>query len=166
MGKRERKIEVIRKYIANAGGTWVGYAYGKIPEDKAINACNSYAGAVNYKDILGLIDITIFGNGKKGMIFTERRIYYNNGLMGGLGSVSYEEIYKSNKIPGDICDGTIYNQNAMVEMVSMLANIEGTSVQDTVNSTMDNLEQGIQDIADTIEKGKELFNAIKGLFGE
>lgn len=164
MGKRERKIAVIKKYIANAGGSWPGYAYGNIPKEKARNACNSYAGTVEYGDILGLIDITVLGNGKKGMLFTENMIYYDNGMLGNRGRISYKSMYDSDRMPSGLFDSA-YNTNALKEMVAMLAHIEGESFQNSINGTIDGITQGAQDIADTIEKGKELFNTIKGLFG-
>ena len=68
MGKRERKIEAVKEYIDGAAGTWPGYAYGNIPRNLATAACRSYAGAVQAEDIIGLIDITVLGNGKKGMV--------------------------------------------------------------------------------------------------
>lgn len=148
MGKRERKIEAIRNYIENAGGNWPTYSYGKIPKILAINACNSYAGAINPEDILGLIDITIFGNGKKGTIFTENNVYYDNGLLGSTGSVSYKAIYETESVPTTLLDST-YNTNAMLELVSILADIEGESIIETINDGI----TYVQNIADTVNDG-------------
>ena len=81
MSKRERKKELIKKYIKNAAGGWSAYSYGNIPKQLVKNACTSYAGAVQYDDVLGLIDITITGSGKKGMLFTSQRVYYDYGML-------------------------------------------------------------------------------------
>ena len=150
MGKRERKIEAVKKYINGAAGTWSGYSYGKIPPQLAAAACSSYAGAIQPSDIIGLIDITVRNNGKKGMVFTESNIYYDNGMMGGRGSVSYRKIHETRKIPGDVLSST-YNNTAMKELVSMLAKIEG--------------EDAIKEIGDTIDAGIALFETFAGLFG-
>ena len=128
MGKQDKKIAAIKKYIGNAAGDWPGYAYGNIPKEKARNACTSYAGTVGYGNILGLIDTTILGNGKKGILFTENKIYYDNGMLGSRGSVSYKSIYESGSIPSGLIDIT-YNTNALKELISMLACIEGESFQ-------------------------------------
>lgn len=142
MGKRERKIETIKNYIENVGGTWPTYSYGNIPKTLAINACNSYAGAINPEDILGLIDITILGTGKKGTVFTEYNVYYDNGLLGSKGSISYRTIYEKESIPTTLLDST-YNTNAMLELVSILADIEGESV-------IENIANGIADMQDIV----------------
>ena len=164
MGKREKKIEVIRKYINQVGGTsWPGYAYEKIPKSLASNARYAYAGAIQTQDILGLVDITITGNGKKGIVFTEYKAYYDNGFLENRGSVSYQEIYESGKIPGGIL-GTSYNKQALIELLSKLADIEGANLGGTVNETLDSLTQGVQTVTDTIGKVARLFNSVVTVF--
>lgn len=150
IGKRERKIEAVKEYIHGAAGTWSGYAYGSIPQKLATAACRSYAGAIHPKDIIGLIDITVLNNGKKGMVFTENNIYYDNGVMGNRGSVSYRKIHETGKIPEGVMDST-YNSIAMKELIGILANIEGEDV--------------IQEIGDTIDAGIALIETFAGLFG-
>ncbi len=39
------------------------------------NACKSYAIGLDDKEVIALVDSTFFGNGKKGMIFTENKLY-------------------------------------------------------------------------------------------
>ncbi|MGY3666253.1 MAG: hypothetical protein ACXAHE_21065 [Roseburia sp. 1XD42-69] len=165
MGKREKKIEVIKKYINGAAGEWAAYAYGKIPDTLIRNACNSYAGAVQKENVLGLIDITVLSNGKKGMMFTDKKIYYNNGMMESRGSVSYMQIYNDGTIPGALF-GVSYNKTALKELVSLLAAIEGETLQDRVNGTIDGIEQGIQSFSEVVERGAELFGAFMELLGE
>lgn len=164
MGKREKKIEVIRKYIDNVGGTtWPGYSYGKIPKTQALNACRAYAGAVQVQDILGLVDITVTENGKKGIVFTEYKAYYDNGFMAERGSISYRSIHENGTIPGGIfCSA--YNKQALIELLSMLAQVEGTDIGDTVNDTIDELTQGVQTVAETVDKAVNLFKNIASLF--
>lgn len=164
MGKRERKIQVIQKYIKGVAGNWSSYTYGEIPATLMRNACSCYAGAVQGENILGLIDTTVLGNGKKGMMFTDNRIYYDNGILESRGSVSYMQVFNDGTIPGGLF-GASYNETALQELVSILADIEGETIEDKVNGTIDGLEQGVQSIVGVIEKGAELFNLVSGLFG-
>ncbi len=154
MTKRDKKIEVIRMYIKNVGGTWPAYSYGKIPTEKVTNACKSYAGAVQSRDVLGLIDITIAGNGKKGIVFTDDRVYFDNGFLEQRGSFSYRQVNESEKIPINVY-GSSYNKQALRELISMLAQIDEESLQgmvDSVNNKLDSFNQGIDSVTDTIEK--------------
>ena len=165
MGKREKKIEVIQKYISGVAGSWPAYTYGRIPNALINNACSSYAGAVQKENILGLIDITVFGNGNKGMMFTENKIYYDNGMLGNRGSVSYMQIYNDGTIPGELFHAS-YNETALQELVSLLATIEGETFQDKVNGTIDSLTQGLQSITEVVGKGVGLYDAFMELLGE
>lgn len=166
MGKHERKIEVIKKYIDNAAGSWPAYTYNNIPSKVAINACSAYAGAIQPNQILGLIDITVMGNGKKGMIFTDSKIYYDSGMLGSRGSLSYKKIHDSRTIDGDVL-ATAYNTQALKEMISMLAQIEGEdfqSVTKDLKDTLGDVQQGAEDVKEILNQGKELVNTFKGLF--
>ena len=117
------------------------------------------------ENVLGLIDITVLSNGKKGMMFTDKKIYYNNGMMESRGSVSYMQIYNDGTIPGALF-GVSYNKTALKELVSLLAAIEGETLQDRVNGTIDGIEQGIQSFSEVVERGAELFGAFMELLGE
>ncbi|MEY8392438.1 hypothetical protein AALA98_13930 [Lachnospiraceae bacterium 45-W7] len=173
MGKRERKVETIKKYLDGAAGAWPAYVYGNIPKKLAVAACSSYAGAIQPGDILGLIDITVLGNGKKGMVFTENTIYYNNGALANKGTVSYRKIYESGKIPGDVLDST-YNSTAMRELVSKMSHIEG---EDTVKEIGNAVDAGLglvekfagkdtaKEIGDVVGAGAELVGIFAELFG-
>lgn len=46
-----------------------------IPRDKLNNAINSYAFGVNADDVLVLVDETLLGSGKEGMLITNKHIY-------------------------------------------------------------------------------------------
>ena len=132
MGKKEQKIGAIKRYISNVAGDWSSYSYGNIPKEKARNACSSYAGAVQPQQILGLIDISVTQNGKKGIIFTENRAYYDNGLFGERGYVSYKSVNENGTIPGGIF-GASYNKQALKELISILSQIEGQNLQNSID---------------------------------
>ncbi len=70
MGKREQKINIIKEYLPYCSSVFSCYVYGAIPKSKVENACMTYAAKVEYDDVIGLIDETVFGNGKSGILFT------------------------------------------------------------------------------------------------
>lgn len=166
MGKRERKIGLIKKYIKNAAGNWNAYSYGNIPKQLVRNACSNYAGAVQYEDVLGLIDISVSGNGKKGMLFTPHKLYYDNGMLEKKGSVTYRQISDNGTVPSAVF-GSAYNRQALLELLSGLSQIEGenfeTKIND-INSSIDSLNNGVQQLSDTFNKGMDLANSIFKLF--
>lgn len=167
MGKRERKIEMIKKYISNVSGTWSAYSYGNIPQILAANACSSYAGAVQPQNILGLVDITITGNGRKGLTFTESAVYFDNGAFASRGKVMYRDVYDSGQISGNLF-GSSYNKQALIELVSALAEIEGESVQTKlgdVNNALNSVNNTVEQFNATINSVLDVFNNVANLFG-
>lgn len=167
MNKREKKVALIKNYIGNISNSWPTYSYGKIPEAKAANACSTYAGAVHPKDVLGLVDISISGNGKKGLLFTEYCIYYNNGFGGEQVEVSYKAVNERGTIPSTLFDAA-YNRQALIDLVSALAYIEGGAVQATINSlekSIDGATDKVRSVSDAISKAADFVNALADLFG-
>lgn len=157
MGKREKKIEAIKKYIENVAKNYPAYTYGNIPSDKARNACNSYAGTIQPNDILGLIDITISNNGKKGLVFTEHKVYYDNGLFADRGSVSYKSVSEKGTIPNSLF-GSAYNKQALIELVSLLSNIDAETFWGTIEENINTANE----IVDVVEKIGDFFNRLCG----
>lgn len=157
MGKREKKIELIRKYIHNVSSSST-YAYGSIPSSVASNARISYGGSISNSDILGLVDTSITGSGKTGLIFTEHRVYYNNGMFGSRGYISYRDIMNTGKISGDIFSND-YNRQALIELLSRLAEIEGKDLGGTledVNKAIDGISKTMDDVEVLVNKGLDL----------
>ena len=114
MGKREKKIDVISKYLKNC--TIYNYAtYGYISSEKFNNACRTYAGNVDFKDTIGMIDTTVFGSGKKGILFTEKGVYYSTSQGG-----KYFTYAKALEFTG----WTEYNCKVLNDMITRLKNIE------------------------------------------
>lgn len=64
----------ILESIGDIGKAEKIYIKPRIPRDKARNAILSYAEDLNYDDIVVLIDDTVFGNSKNGLIVTEEAI--------------------------------------------------------------------------------------------
>lgn len=112
--KQIDKINIIKAYLPKCISTYDTHIYGNIPQNKFLNACNSYVGKVEYKETIGLIDETVFGSGKKGFLFTFDGYYYD-----GCKSIHlYKENikFKSLKSP--------YNLAMMNEMLQKLYEIE------------------------------------------
>ena len=163
MGKREKKLEIIQKYIENASGSWSAYTYGKIPSDVAKGACSSYVG-VRAEEILGIIDITILGNGKKGMAFTEHKIYYDNGFLGSKGSISYEKLSECEYYPDGMLNSS-YNNEALKEMLSNLMYIEKQTFTKSIDKTITDIDDGINTVADIVDKAADVIDKLSKLFG-
>ena len=162
MSKKSRMIEVMNKYLKNVpSSSYETYTYGKIPKSLVNNACNSYAGAIQYDDVIGLVDTSIFGNGKIGLLFTEYRVYYNHGLLGSQGAISYQSIYDSGKISSGVFDSPCINKQALIEVLSILAGIRGETVQE-INKGIDGLTNTVVSIIDTIDRLGSLWGSIKG----
>lgn len=112
--KRDRKKAVIQKCLPKCTNTWSVYTYGNIPKKCIDGALSSYAGYIEYDDVFGLIDETIFGSGKKGMIFSCDGFYTDrgNGFHKYADHISFTTLANS------------YNLTAMNEMLTKLYEIE------------------------------------------
>lgn len=77
MSKRTKKIRIITQWLDRCATTWNTYTYGNIPANIYRGAC-TYAGMVDYEDVFGIIDETVFGSAKKGVMFTEKGWYSSN----------------------------------------------------------------------------------------
>lgn len=155
MTKRDKKLEIINRCINNCT-TWVSAIGNLISEEKVYNACRSYAGNVNPKDVIALIDETIFGNGKKGMLFTENGLYYSSSMGGQY--FSYSEPKYFERRGG-------YNCVALNEMIQELNNIEiapsGVEILGGIIGKAINFISELNEIANEDTKD----NDIKGMIG-
>lgn len=111
MDKRQQEIVKIIKSclpISCNGASY--YCYGSIPKDKFRNACNEYAGYVDYSDCVGLTDETVFGSAKRGFLFTFDGFYYD----GCSSKTYYTEGTQFNNL------SSLYNLSAMNGMLEQL----------------------------------------------
>jgi hypothetical protein len=70
----EKVAEVIRAYSSKFGATKVFFAPG-IPPKKLQNAIKTYASSVPEKEVLVLIDTSLFGSAKDGLLINEDALY-------------------------------------------------------------------------------------------
>ena len=142
----EEKVNVVKKYLPKCNSLYSCYTYGNIPRDKFDNACSSYAGHMEYSQCIGLIDETVFGSGKKGMIFGTTGFYSDshNGIM------LYKDGYKWNSL------GSSYKLNAMNEMLSQLCEIDTRpSGWEIAGSLLKGAWNWYQENADLFESNEE-----------
>ena len=114
MGKLEKKIELIKKYLPRCNSVYKCYTYGTIPREQFNNACKNYAGYVPYEKALGMIDETLFDNGKKGMLFTDTGVYVD----GRQSIMKYADGCKFSSLPSS------YNITVLNELLMKLCDIE------------------------------------------
>lgn len=115
MDKRNMKIDVINRCLRNCTNSWYWATCNAIPEQKFINACRTYAGNVEYGEVIGIIDETLFGSGKKGMLFTFDGVYYSTSQGGEY--YPYKKLCQFENRIG-------YNCLALNDMLKKLYNIE------------------------------------------
>lgn len=80
-------LDFVDLRLRNAGNIHIKPS---IPRDKAMNAINTYAGYLTYDDIVILIDDTVFGSCKEGVIFTNEAMIVKKAFE----SVVYRELNK------------------------------------------------------------------------
>lgn len=144
--KRERQISIISNNIKNCVKTSSAnvYSYGNIPTKCMDGAKSSYVGAVAYHDILGLIDTTVWGSGKRGMVFTDQGVYYREVLS--------NSIYcpYSNLMEFSIPDNTYFDSYGLKDMLQLLFNLEQEFEE---SSGSNDILSGLLDIAGAAIQG-------------
>ena len=76
MGQHEEKVELLRKYVSEIQTSY-GFEIGEgVSSKKLDNAVKKFAHGLDKNRVVGFYDTTISGNGKKGYIFTDDKVYY------------------------------------------------------------------------------------------
>ncbi len=76
------------------------YLHPNIPMKKLVNAIASYANYVNPMDVMVLIDETLFGSAKEGMLLTQDHLYFKGFLEDGKCFDLFDEIDEIETITG------------------------------------------------------------------
>lgn len=71
----EMKIEIMKKYAKEIQTDFNFYIKGNIPSKKIDNAIAAFAVGLDRKTIIGFYDLTVFGSGKEGILFTDDAVY-------------------------------------------------------------------------------------------
>lgn len=140
MTKREKKISVIQQELEKCVSTSAAeyYTYGNIPTKCIAGACKSYVGSIDYDDILGLIDTTVFGGGERGMVFTTDGVYCKE-ILTETQYCKYSNIGDFT-LPGE----TYFNLDGLQSMLIQLYDIE------TEPENSGGLLNGLLDLAGTL----------------
>ncbi len=76
MDNFKEKVEIIQKFLGKITTNSYYHIKGEIPSTKIDTAINTWATGLDRETIIGFLDTTVFGSGKKGYIFTIDKIYY------------------------------------------------------------------------------------------
>ncbi len=168
--KREEKIAMIKRELPSCSTSWRVYVYGEIPQKLFRNACSVYVKNTDQNDVFGMIDETLFSNGKKGMTFTESGVYYN--LDKGNGYVEYRQINPNvarrelgenvNRFLFVLNNCFGYNRKAIGNLLKELYAIEtepsGVEIAGgLLGGILGSVLQSVRSTVDSIEKHKEYY---------
>ena len=70
--KISKKRDIVRQSIESCtlSSSYQAYYYDNLPDKVFYNAKKNYAGNVCKEDVLGLIDVSVFGSGKRGLLLS------------------------------------------------------------------------------------------------
>ena len=114
--KKKMKARIIQEYLPRCS-RYKCYTQGEIPMSKFEKARESYASGVSYRDVLGMIDESFFGDGSKGFLFTEEGYY----TKGSDGCIRYRYHPQYGRLLG-------YNTPVLDEMLDKLYQVNGDGV--------------------------------------
>jgi hypothetical protein len=77
---KDKMIAIIQSDLPDACRGATPYDYYSVPSDKVNNAITAYGdSSIDFFDVIGLTDETIFGSAKRGFLFTYDGLYFNEG---------------------------------------------------------------------------------------
>lgn len=165
MDKKEEKVQTVNENLEKCEmGYSKVYLQGSIPKKILRNACKGYADElfgkkVLQEDVIGLIDTSVKGNGKTGMLLTEEGVFYKS-FGESAGYYSYKEIRKMGKVP-KISD-TDCNKREMMRLLSKLAAIDDKrSLLDISESKMDEAMEAIDKLNKILDKLGDVFRELE-----
>lgn len=165
----ENQMQIIEEYFPKLNSTFPCYTKGEIPWEKYKNACQTYAGNVDYEDVIGLIDETVWGSGKKGFLFTVDGFYYDRGseLKSYLEGISFNSLPSSYNIAmmNEMLEALYYNeQQGLVEILE-----RSKEIDETCNETMESLEKLTKQVHRNLismESLEEYMNYVKSMIAK
>lgn len=161
-GKKQEKIEIVKRRINDCTKytTDKAYYYGNISDKVFYKAKTSYANMLSKSEVLGLIDTSITGNSKVGMILTEEGIYYKDSWENP-GYISYNDIAANEKIL-DAKLGDKYNLKSLKNMIKEINAVDCLSADEL----LDVMQQGLENLDDLYEKGKGIWEEIRNMMNK
>jgi hypothetical protein len=164
---KEKMQQIIISDLPHACNGATGYVYGKIPRDKFINARDAYAGSyVDYDDVIGLIDDTVFGGARRGFLFTYDGYYYD----GCDGMRKYNSTFNSlsslynltnfNNMLKKLCEACNESEGGLLDSVldlgkALLGDFINTAVEQASNEIAEQANQESEDLVEAFENFRD-----------
>ncbi|MBU5478559.1 hypothetical protein KQI69_05010 [Eubacterium sp. MSJ-13] len=158
----QKKRDIVKRGIDSCArySTDRVYFYGNLTDKAFFAAKQSYAGKVNREMVLGMIDNTITGSAKNGLLLAVDGIYYKR-MLESPGYISYADAAENEKLLkmklGD--DFMINNLNKMVKEIHAVDNL-------TLNEFLEKANEKVINIDKTIDSVNEVFTTAQGLFNK
>ncbi len=114
----ERRIYLICNYIDGCvNGASDIYRYGIIPSKVISGARGTYANYSSDETVIYVVDTTVFGSGQRGMMFTDKNVYYR-GMFESPMIWSYSDI--SLQFTDELPNDTYFNRDKLQKSFAYL----------------------------------------------
>lgn len=126
MTVEERRIYLICNYIDECiDGTCSIYKCGNIPARVISGARETYAYYSDDETVICVVDTTVFGGGQRGMVFTDKNVYYR-GMFENPVNWNYFDITLqfSDELPNDV----YFNRKNLKKLMAYLFDMECISI--------------------------------------
>ena len=160
--KISKKRDIVRQSIESCtlSSSYQAYYYDNLPDKVFYNAKKKYAGNVCKEDVLGLIDVSVFGSGKIGLLLSVEGIYYRKSSSVAE-YIAYKDIAKDKDIVarklGDVC-----NAKKLSEMVNKIMAVDRYTPDeliDKINDTVTQTDIAAHRVKETVET---VMNVLEG----
>lgn len=158
----QKKRDIVKREIDNCAKytTDRTYFYGNLTDKAFFAAKQNYAGKVNREMVLGMIDNTITGNAKNGLLFAVDGIYYKR-LMESPGYISYSDAAQNNRLLSAKL-GEDFNIRCISKIVNKIDAVDNL----TLNEVLEKANEKVMDLDKTIDSVNEVLSTAQGLFNK
>ena len=157
--KISKKRDIVRQSIESCtlSSSYQAYYYDNLPDKVFYKAKKNYAGNVCKEDVLGLIDVSVFGSGKIGLLLSVEGIYYRKSLRSVAEYIAYKDIAKDKDIVArklgvvseighdldSLCDVVSFGCNAkkLSEMVKKIMAVDRYTPDELIDKINDTVTQ-------------------------
>lgn len=160
--KISKKRDIVRQSIESCtlSSSYQAYYYDNLPDKVFYNAKKKYAGNVCKEDVLGLIDVSVFGSGKIGLLLSVEGIYYRKSSSVAE-YIAYKDIAKDKYIVarklGDVCNAKKLSE--MVKKIMAVDRYTPDELIDKINDTVTQTDIAAHRVKETVET---VMNVLEG----
>ena len=153
--KITKKRDIVRQSIESCtlSSSYQAYYYDNLPDKVFYKAKKNYAGNVCKEDVLGLIDVSVFGSGKIGLLLSVEGIYYRKSLRSVAEYIAYKDIAKDKDIVarklGDVCNAKKLSE--MVKKIMAVDRYTPDELIDKINDTVTQTDIVVHRVKETAE---------------